>query len=314
MKRLAALAAGLGVAAGAIASDDAQWYLQVDNDVVFGTDRWYTSGLRLARSHRAAEPSGNLERLAHEVLKPSGAEQRFECGIVQEIYTPETERAAPGVVDRPYAARLFASFARHDFSPERFQTLEVDAGVRGPAAFGRQSQAFMHRFIPAPHVDWSRQLANRFDAQAIISQSRLFPIAGAAALQWALNSGVVLGNLVSLGHVGAELRWGSADSATLWNPLLRFAATPPVLRPNMSGWSAFAGASARVVARNELLTAPAGDAPLARNRGVLRLAGGLAWAQPWGLVTFALAQDSREFEAQRTPHRFGVLAIHLTAF
>ena len=26
------------------------WYLQLDNDVLFTTDRWYSSGVRLARS------------------------------------------------------------------------------------------------------------------------------------------------------------------------------------------------------------------------------------------------------------------------
>jgi hypothetical protein len=45
--------------------------------------------------------------------------------------------------------------------------------------------------------------------------------------------------------------------------------------------------------------------------GVVRLAAGVAWSAPWGVVTFALAQDSREFETQRTLQRFGSLALHL---
>ena len=84
MKRLcAAMFACLSLGACA---DDAAWYLQLDNDVVFGTDRWYTSGVRLARVAR------------HE-------SHAIELGLLQEIYTPEAKRFTFGTVDRPPAAR-----------------------------------------------------------------------------------------------------------------------------------------------------------------------------------------------------------------
>ena len=52
--RIAAAALALA-AAGAARGDDAQWYLRVDNDVPFATDRWYTSGVRIARTHRSSD-------------------------------------------------------------------------------------------------------------------------------------------------------------------------------------------------------------------------------------------------------------------
>ncbi|HEY2628920.1 MAG TPA: lipid A-modifier LpxR family protein, partial [Usitatibacter sp.] len=58
--------AACALATAAFADDDAaRWYLRVDNDVAFHTDRWYTSGVRIARVKDA-----------------------LEWGLTQEIYTP----------------------------------------------------------------------------------------------------------------------------------------------------------------------------------------------------------------------------------
>jgi len=95
--------------------------------------------------------------------------------------------------------------------------------------------------------------------------------------------------------------------------LLRFAATPE-LAANAQGWSAYAGASVRAVGRNELLSRnydPSGG-DLDRENVVTRIAGGIAWIATWGAVTFDVAQDSREFSQQRTPHRFGSLTVSVT--
>jgi len=86
LRRLAAalLACALTPAA---AGEPARWYVRIDNDAFFNTDRWYSSGLRLAR----VEARGD-----HEI----------ELGLVHEIYAPEAKRYEFGVVDRAPAARL----------------------------------------------------------------------------------------------------------------------------------------------------------------------------------------------------------------
>ena len=43
------------VSMGARADGDIHWYAQIDNDVAFQTDRWYTSGVRIARAHKFGE-------------------------------------------------------------------------------------------------------------------------------------------------------------------------------------------------------------------------------------------------------------------
>ena len=283
MRRLAAFILAATASMANAADEVRRWYLQVDNDVTFGTDRWYTSGIRFACVKRD-----------------------LEIAIFHEVYTPDAKHWSPGTIDRIPAARLLASAARHERDPGFFQTIELAAGVRGPAALGRQLTEAIHRLIPAPAVDWSRQLENRFDVQLAIARSQVL------ADYLKAHVGVVAGNQVAFAHVGFEVR--SEASAAISSPLLRYAATPPFAAGDPAhGWDAFAGASIRAVGRNALLSRdydPSGP-PLERRRAVGRLAAGMVWLQAWGSARFELAQDSREFSGQSAPHRFGSIAIHL---
>jgi hypothetical protein len=130
-----------------------------------------------------------------------------------------------------------------------------------------------------------------------------------------LHFGTVLGNQVLFGHLGAEYRAGSASARGLSSPLLRFAPTPPVTDAGLAaqGWSAFAGASLRGVARDELLTRDYDPTrpELSARRAVGRVAAGVSYSASWGSVNFALAQDTREFSGQHAPHRFGSLTLHM---
>jgi hypothetical protein len=282
---LAALAA---FAAFAVHAADPGWYLQVDNDVVFGTDRWYTSGVRVAH----VEPR---------------ADHAIEWGLLQEIYTPEAKRANP--VDRPNAARLVASLARHELSDRDWRTLELDLGVTGPAALGRQAQALVHRFVPAPHEDWSHQRSNRLDAQ--LAWTRTQRIAATPLLN--ANYGAVLGSQVAFAHAGIELHLGDGAAMKMESPALRFAATPPLASSDEASWSPFLGASMRAMAWNHLLDFAPGFAEesLHMRRVVTRLAGGIAF-QAHGLrAVLALLRDSREFDGQRRGQAVGSLTLHL---
>src|SRR5262249_8997764 len=144
--------------------------------------RWYTSGVRIAR------------------VAPSSEGRYFEIGILQEVYTPDTKSLA--AIDRPYVGRLLLTGARHEFMDNLYRTLEIDAGVRGPDAMGRQATEFVHRIIPAPDFDWSHQLPNEFDIQAVAVQTHEFS-------PMAMHYGAVLGNQVTFLHAGAEVRFGT---------------------------------------------------------------------------------------------------------
>jgi len=178
--RLAAAALAVVALPAAAAPDDARWYVQVDNDVPFHTDRWYTSGVRIAR-----------------------VKDNIEWGLLQEIYTPEGKHWHPGLDDRAPAGRLVLSVARHDVSPEVFQTLELMAGVRGPSSHARETAEDIHQVIAAPFVDWSRQLEDAFDGTLVgVRSQRLGPLR--------VHYGAQLGTQVAFAHAGIEARFGPA--------------------------------------------------------------------------------------------------------
>jgi len=300
--RALALAVAAFAGTAAAAEPPVLWHAQVDNDFFFDTDRWYSSGVRITRSTPLAADAP----VAGFLRAPSAVTQRLDVGIIQEVYTADGH-AVPSQPDRPNAARLQLSIARHDIAPDLLVTLGVDAGVSGPSALGEEVQDFFHRLVPAPETDWSRQVDDRADVQLAGAWSQQV---GAGALPGALvlHGGAVLGTITTYAHAGVE--WRSHGPAQAANPLLRFAATPPLAR-GVHGLAYFAGASVRVVGRNRLFDRRPDDPTpeVAWERRITRVAGGIGWSDTWGVITLGLAQDSREFAGQHSPHRFGSLTL-----
>ena len=281
MKRLAAAAAAsLALAAGA--DESPLWYLQLDNDVVLATDRWYTSGVRVAR-----------------VSQQDG--YQLEWGAVQEIYTPEAKRFRLNTVDRAPAGMLLLSVARHDPLPTCLQTVELALGVRGPSARGKETTELIHRAIPSRDVDWTREEPDHVAGRLAAVRSHRFDAA-------AIHYGAVVGSEQAFVHAAAEWKMG----VEVMSSLLRYAPTPPP-RAGASGWGAFVGAGARAVARDDLLGRSYDYflEPPQRERVIGRVAAGVGMVRAWGSALFTLVMDSREFEGQRVPHRFGSLVVHL---
>lgn len=285
--RMAGLVLALASTGAAAAPEiPARWYLQIDNDVVFVTDRWYTSGVRLAR-----------------VVNTDGHE--WELGFVHEVYTPEQRNWEPGRSDRAPTARLLLDGARHTRMADVFDTIEVQAGVRGKSARGEQTTKFVHRAIPARDVDWDRQLPNRFDGSLIFARSF-------NEQPFRVHYGVNIGTQLVFGHMGAEMRFGPG-SRDIDFQVMRFAATPPFEHhKDGRGWSVFAGASVRAVAHNGMIgpNYDPGGKPINEQPVVGRLAAGAAWTFTNASVTFSLVHDTREFAEQRKPQQFGSLAVH----
>jgi hypothetical protein len=282
LKRAAAALLALA-SLGAHANGEPYWYLQLDNDFFFHTDRWYTSGVRIAR------------------VQPDG-DRKWEWGLVQEIYTPEAKHYEPLDIDRGPTARLYLSAARHESGPACFQTLELAAGVRGPAAQGERAQNAVHQVISGPEVAWSHQDPdNHFDAQFSAARSDRVG-------DFTFNYGAVLGTTRILAHAGAQMNVGVPMLA----PLLRFAPTPPVVG-GAPGWGGYLGLSARGIARDELLNRGYDETlePPTRNKLVGRLAAGAGVSDRWGTVSLTLALDSREFRQQRIAQPFGSIVVHL---
>lgn len=298
-----ALAAALAAALPALGAEPpVLWHTQIDNDVPFHTDRWYTSGVRITRSQALA---------ADDPLAAAGAygrsAQRLDIGIIHEIYTPETDLGAVGMFDRPYAGRLLVSALRHVWGPGRLDTVGVEAGVTGPSALARQSQSLFHHLVPGPRTDWSRQLPDRADVQVVAVRSQdVSPAIVPGAI--IVHGGAVAGSVITFAHAGLE--WRSRAGAPA-SALLRLAGTPPVATDGSHRLAFFFGASVRGVMRNRLVERNQDDPleGLSKKRWTHRYALGFAWPATWGTLTFGVAEDSAEFSGQRSPQHFGSLAI-----
>jgi len=285
VKRLvAALAASLAAAAAAQEAAP-RWYVQVDNDFFFDTDRWYSSGVRIAR------------------VSPPAADTT-EWALQQAVWSPEGKHFRPGVADRTPTAILDGRFAWHHREDGLFQTIELAAGVRGRGAQGERATRFVHHFVSAADVEWERDVKSEFAAS--VGATRTY-VAGPIALHY----GAVAGNEMTFAHGGIEWRTAGAG----FSPVLRYVATPPFDTGTATprGWGAFVGTSVRGVARNRLLDRPyeVDTARPDRKDAVARVAAGITAQQPWGAVNLALVVESREFEQQRQPQRFGSLMLHL---
>ena len=292
LARAAALAAACAALGAAAEPGAPRWYLQVDNDAFFNTDRWYTSGLRIAR----VIPRGDHDE---------------EWGVLQEIYTPEAKFDNP--IDRPPAARLLATYARHERLPGDWRTFEVDLGVTGPSALGEQAQRIAHRFVRAPHEDWSVQRGDQLDGDIVMA--RTVSIA-ASASGWGANGhyGALAGNQLAFVHGGLEVRYGHGGALELFSPALRYAATPPFTHgPPDGSWSVFAGVSARAVLMNHLLDFQDGSMTTALERKdvVGRFALGGTWLYRVATVSLALVQETKEFVGQHHNHNFGSLTVYV---
>jgi lipid A 3-O-deacylase len=276
---VAALLASLALGAHA---GNPYWYLQFDNDAGLDTDRWYSSGLRLARvsSHGAYD---------------------LEWALLQEIYTPEAKRFTLGTVDRAPTSLIMLALARHDPHPLCLQTIELAVGVRGPSALGEEATEFIHRVVSAREVDWTYQERDQLTARLAMTRSHRLE-------QATLHYGAVVGTDRTFAHAGAEWRFG----ADLASSMLRYAPTPPP-RAGEARWGSFLGIGARVIARDDLMGRSYDLAlpPPELERVVGRAVAGVGLVRPWGSVLLTMVLDTREFEEQRVPHRFGSIAVHI---
>src|SRR5258708_21175501 len=124
------------------------------------TDRNYTQGAHVVW-HFTGAPAW-ADAIVRR-LDPAGLDAvRSGLSLGQEMYTPDAiSRASFIPNDRPYAGWLFGSAFVAVASERRERTLELTAGVVGPAAGAEEGQAWWHQRwnVRAPR-GWRWQLPN----------------------------------------------------------------------------------------------------------------------------------------------------------
>jgi lipid A 3-O-deacylase len=255
----AAFAQGLPPASGApsaAASADNASIVTVDieNDAVAGTDRDYSSGLRL----NYVSPVGDLPDFASRagrVLYGAG-DQRISIGLSQSIFTPaNTQIDPPDPHDRPYAAELTANFALIQDHDDWRSVLGVDLGMVGPAALGQELQNGFHGLIgDTPNRGWGYQIHNEPIFEVTSARIYREPLGNIGPLETDIlpELAIGLGNERVYGMTGAQIRIGqglaSDFGASRISPGL---SGTDAYQPNRGFvWYAFAGLDGQAVAHD----------------------------------------------------------------
>ena len=261
-------------------SDNGTLGIEVENDYFSpdNRDRHYTNGLRFDWLPPPSAPGEEswIERAAEAApfVGDKDSVGRIGWSLGQSIFTPQNKTATQALTnDRPYAGWLYAGLTlikvpRLDPAAgsrlDEMDTLELDLGVVGRAALGRQIQNDFHRwaFANEEALGWKNQLKSEpgllisYDHKwRALAQTRFLGL-GADITP---SVGFDLGNVRIDAAAGATIRIGG-DLPSDYGP--------PRIRPGLTGsdfflskadtgrafgWYLFAGAEGRAVGHDVFL-------------------------------------------------------------
>jgi hypothetical protein len=249
----------------------------------------------------------------------------------QSIFTPVDIEANPAPPDQhPYAGWLYMQMLlgtiqnRDDgFFPRYADLYELEIGMVGPAAMGRQAQRGIHQILGAPDPQgWDSQLEDEFafalSYERRWSSLRYFTDMVPGGLEGVLspNVGATLGTLRTEARAGLTAQIG-------YRILNAYEIGPPRVRPALSGagyfenepfsWSIFAGFQARGVARNLFLDGNTYRDSASVDKKEFVVDGQAGITLQFGDFRFAYTYVTRteEFETQTEPQDFGTIALQV---
>ncbi|HTB80079.1 MAG TPA: lipid A deacylase LpxR family protein [Opitutaceae bacterium] len=324
------LLVGLAALAVPAAHGEGAFTIYSENDKYFaGTDRHYTNGFKLTYADELEHPRLNalgslLDQLGRHlaVLEPARSpdqpppELKLTFSLGQNIYTPTLiHTSTPDPHDRPYAAWLYGAVGFQRQEARQLQVIELDFGMVGPAALGREIQNGWHNVIHVAHAEgWSHQLHNEpgLDLTYDWRHRWLATTEPATGLGFDVipRWGVSLGNVQTYLSAGPLVRAGWRLPADYGPDLIRAAGGSDAKTRGLSVFL-FGSANGRAVARDIFLDGNTfEDSPSVRKRPLVAdLSAGLAIY--WGVVHFAYTQNYRtlEFYGQKQRDVFGSLSM-----
>ena len=292
-----------------------------ENDLLGGSDRFYTSGLQIAARSPSRDLPGPL-RWLDQRLDALGwpGQVRWGFGIGHQIYTPrDTLTPNPDPRDRPYAAFLYGALVLQRQEANALSTFELQAGVVGPSALGEFIQNNTHDLIRDYSANgWDRQLKDEPAVNLVFERVQRIGLGGVAGngLDILPSFGVSLGNVATHATAGATLRLGQGLDADFGPPRIRPALVgsafldPPSDGARL-GWYLFASAQGRAVARDIFLDGSTfRDSPSVDRR---LLVGDVAagFVVHWRGLRFSYTQAwrSEEFYGQRGGQAYGSVGV-----
>lgn len=292
--------------------------LVIENDVLAGSDRNYTNGVRVSWLSGTRESSG----FAQKISGPgSNAKVRHGFALGQSIFTPnnlDAERRLPD--QHPYAGWLYGEYSWLIQQRDIIDHFTLQAGIVGPSAGAEWAQNEFHSIIDSEKANgWDNQIDD--EAGVGVSYDRkLRALAnfgiGGMSVDITPSFGLSLGNIYTNARVGLMVRIGND---------LRNDFSPPRIRPSLSGagffdprdgasWYFFAGAEARGVAHNIFLDGSLfrkDEVDLSSKDVVADFQAGFVVQLHNVQFSLTYVERSDEFEEQVEPQQFAALSLSL---
>ncbi|MBI5107487.1 MAG: lipid A deacylase LpxR family protein [Rhodocyclales bacterium] len=244
--------------------EGSEFQLFIENDMLARTDRYYTNGIKFG----GGMGFDLLQLPAAEVLRQlapeAGGKVHLGLFVGQNLYTPRSiavSRAQP--LDRPWAAWLYLGGVAQRARDNRLDTVELDLGLVGPSALGKEIQSGWHRLIGSPQPQgWHHQIPNEpaFLVSWLVKTRHDLGKAGGLDVEAIPHGGATLGTVMSLARAGGLVRVGrnmtgfGPDTIEPGGAMLQNARRE--LEPGRAQrveWYAFAGIDHRLVAHNIFL-------------------------------------------------------------
>jgi lipid A 3-O-deacylase len=189
-----------------------EFQLFIENDMLARSDRYYTNGIKFG----GGMEFDLLQLPAAEVLRQLAPEAKgkIHLGLFlgQNMYTPRSitvSRAQP--LDRPWAAWLYLGGVAQRVRDNRLDTVEIDLGLVGPSALGKEVQSGWHRLIGSPQPQgWQHQIPNEPAVMASWLAKSKHGLGNVAGLDVEAipHGGASVGTVMTLARAGGILRLG----------------------------------------------------------------------------------------------------------
>lgn len=307
---------------------------RVDNDLFGGKDQdqGYTNGAVLTLvSPNVLDYTDDpcLPRAARwinrylERLHPGFYEQQnMVFSINQGLYTP-TDYSRRDLIpeDRPYAGILMASFGYNARNEEYLRTTQLQIGVVGSWALGRQTQDAVHDMLGDDKFKgWDNQLHNEPLLNLVHERMRRWstednPMTTGWGADFISHWGGALGNRATHLNTGGEVRFGWKLPDDFGSTPLRPAGenTAPSRGIRPTGWSGhiFLTADGRWVLRDITLDGNTFRTSHSVDKRAFVADLGYGFAVMYGRWKFALARyhRTREFDTQEERPVYGSFTI-----
>jgi hypothetical protein len=310
--------------------------LYLENDSFVGTDRNYTSGVKLgwnsADLTRFSDTPFSKPFLPVLDVLPHVNEPAFQKNLVfavgQNIYTPnDTEAAALIVNDRPYAGWLYLGVGIVWKNASVRNSVVFDVGVVGPWAFAQESQRLVHdAFDSGNPKGWDNQLRNEFGFVGTYERTWRWPKhERRSGLDWEVlpHAGLAVGNVATYANLGAELRLGlNLPDDFGSSPISTSAVTSTPVDGAMRaerpwgnfGFHVFGRVDGRAVAHSIFLDGNtiSDSHSVDRKVFVADLSAGVAVNYGNTAIAFALVRRTKEFRGQESDQMFGTISVNIT--